>query len=85
MNREMNFGVSFIHFILSRMIGQRNWTSAAPVFNEDFDVVRGLEPSVTYLFRVVAVDGDKTATSEEQGIFTYPAGNYYKYSQNIIP
>jgi len=46
------------------------YTDTDAVSDEDFIIVRGLDPAETYVFRVVAVDGDKSLESDEQEIFT---------------
>ena len=73
-----------------REYGKTTWTSAPEVFNEDFDIIRGLEPGITYLFRVVSVDGDKTMPSDEEEVYTYTSSklslflSWTKYALNIL-
>lgn len=66
-------------FLIVREYGRTNWITAPDVLNEDFDVIRGLDPGKTYTFRVVAVDGEKSTPSEEQEILTYAVGKSYGF------
>jgi hypothetical protein len=50
------------------------YISAPEVLTEDFDIIRGLEPGRTYVFRVVSVDGSKNVASDEQEVYTYSPG-----------
>jgi hypothetical protein len=42
--------------------------------DEDFIIVRGLQPSETYEMNVVAVDGDLMTESIEEVVETYSSG-----------
>lgn len=45
-----------------------------PQLEEDFTIVRGLNPGEIYEFKVVAVDGDYMTESESEEVETYSIG-----------
>jgi len=64
------------HFYVQyKLYGQTSFESTEPELYEDFIIVRGLEPGTTYVFRVVAVDGELSRHSESEEILTHPSGN----------
>lgn len=60
-----------------RLYGRTTYESTEPELYEDYIIVRGLEQGETYVFRVVAVDGTLTSTSDEEEIYTYAGMIYF--------
>lgn len=73
----METGRSGSHFFVKyRQKGQTTWMSTSDVLEDDFVVVRGLEPEETYEFRVVSVDGEFKTESKIQDVVTYGIGMF---------
>lgn len=60
-------------FVKHRVKGSHNWIASKNEINEDFIMVRGLEPEQDYEFRVVAVDG--TYNTESTSEFIHISGD----------
>ncbi|XP_037921152.1 neuroglian isoform X2 [Hermetia illucens] len=59
------------HFFTKyRMKDETNWLESKPEKNEDFQIIKGLDPDSVYEFRVVSADGDYTTESSTQEIDT---------------
>lgn len=65
------------HFFVQYMVkGESQWLSTAPEMNENWLIVRGLQPDTNYEFRVVSVDGEFTQPSGPQDVDTYGIGEF---------
>lgn len=70
-------GRSGSHFFAKyRIKGETTWSSTGDVLDEDFVIVRALEPDETYEFVVVSVDGKYLTESKVQDVATYSIGMY---------
>ena len=69
----MNYTLHTIYYTPSvcRKEKETQWIKTEDQLNENSIVVRGLEPGLTYQFRVVAVDGQFQTPSRIQDVMTY--------------
>lgn len=61
-------------FVKYRVKGASEWLKTEPEMQEDYIVVRALEPDSNYEFAAVAVDGDYLTESSIQEVDTYGIG-----------
>lgn len=65
------------HFFAKyRIKGESEWLKSDPQLQDDYLIVRALEPDSNYEFVVVAVDGDYLTESAPQEVDTYGIGMY---------
>lgn len=65
------------HFFAKyRIKGASQWIQTPPEMQEDFIVVRALEPEAVYEFVAVAVDGEYNTESHTQDVDTYGVGKF---------
>lgn len=73
-------GKSGSHFFAKyRVKGETTWLSTDNILEDDFVLVRGLEPDETYEFIVASVDGQYITESQVQDVPTVGIGMKYKY------
>ena len=65
-----NLNMTDVCFVF-RKVKEPQWIKTEDQLNENSIVVRGLEPGLTYQFRVVAVDGQFQTPSRIQDVMTY--------------
>lgn len=71
-------GRSGSHFYSKyRIKGESKWQPTDNQLEEDYLIVRGLEPDSTYQFQVVAVDGEYFTESQTQEVDTYGIGKFF--------
>lgn len=70
MNRKKRLDWNILNFLHFRMKDETNWLESKPEKNEDFQIIKGLDPDSVYEFRVVSADGDYTTESSTQEIDT---------------
>lgn len=73
-------GKSGSHFFAKyRVKGESTWLSTDNILEDDFVLVRGLEPDETYEFIVASVDGQYITESQVQDVPTVGIGMKHKY------
>lgn len=71
--KQYLYGLYFLFcslFSYNRIKGESEWTQSKEELNEDFQIIRGLDPDTVYEFRVVSVDGHYFKESQTQEIDT---------------
>lgn len=70
-------GKSGSHFFAKyRVKGETTWLSSDNILEDDYVIIRGLEPDETYEFIVVSVDGTYATDSQVQEVPTVGIGMY---------
>lgn len=70
-------GRSGSHFFAKyRIKGETTWLSTPNILEEDFVLIRGLQPDETYEFIVASVDGEYLAESHVQDVPTIGIGMF---------
>lgn len=64
-------------FVKYRIHGESTWLGRDYEFENDFIIIRGLQPSETYEFVVVSVDGEHWTESQIQEIRTIEIGIFF--------
>lgn len=70
-------GRSGSHFFAKyRIKGETTWLSTDNILEDDYVLIRGLQPDETYEFIVASVDGEYLAESHVQDVPTIGIGEY---------
>lgn len=59
-----------------RLRGEPNYLESSSELEEDYIIVRGLQPGELYEFKVVAVDGEYMAESATREVETFGVGEF---------
>lgn len=70
-------GKSGSHFFAKyRKKGETTWISSDPVLEDDFVIIRGLDPDENYEFVIASVDGEYLTESQVQDVQTVGIGEW---------
>lgn len=71
-------GKSGSHFFAKyRIKGETTWLSTENVLEDDYVIIRGLQPDENYEFKVVSVDGEYSTESLAQNVQTVGTGEFF--------